>query len=1063
MLTAIRRTRPTRAAAPLRLLVCAIALAVFLPTLMAQSPSKPPLVVFGNSDFAPLSYLENGEPAGIDVDVAKAIAKAMGREVRISLMAWSDAREGVLSGKADALIDLSIEEERESDWEFTTALFDHRFTLFVRQTDLSIRGVGDVAGRRVGAAPGGSAASELTRRGGITLVPFANYSEALDLLQRGEVDAIAGETSVLAHAVWRKGLGITPVGEPIITRKAAFGIKRDNKALVDEMNRAIATIQTDGTLASIADRWRSSEILIVSRGQIQGYVLRGVALGVLAALVVWISTLKRKIRERRKVESALRESQERLSVALSVGEMGAWRWTASTEETVRDASISAMLGLEPVPATGKPKEWLNYVHKDDRAGAQEQFERSVNERSTLSTEFRIVRRDGSMRWLLARGRPFFTEDGTLDYMTGTLSDITERKVAADALAVSEEKFSKAFNASPDCIAIQDIDKQEVLEVNDRFEEITGFNRKELIGGSIVQLGMITDMGQRESILQDLRTKGRIRDVEMRLRCKNGDVRTASVSAEMMMLRGRRCVIWVARDVTRQKQLEEYLKRVAEIRRLFVSELNPEALYQAITQSLSGVVNIDYAALVLFESGSTQLQVRAQTFYDGRDISGVRRAVTAGGTLASVALSNGDVTVFGGTELEALGESVAPLVAEGFRTVCCVPLGGRRGALGVLKVGSRREHAFTPDDIEILRQLSIYIGIAVENAQSYDEVAKLKNQLAQEKLYLEEEIRVEHNFHDVIGSSPALRRVLQEIQTVAPTESTVLLLGETGTGKELLARAIHELSPRKDRTFVRVDAAALPGTLLESELFGYERGAFTGAVNSKVGRFELAHRGTLFLDEAGEIPLELQAKLLRALQEREFERLGSTRTQRVDVRVIAATNRDLESMVSEGTFRSDLYYRLNVFPIRIPPLRERPEDIPMLVRHFVQRFSSRLKRQIDTIPAATMSALQQWSWPGNVRELEHVIERAVILSSGRVLQVPLADLTPSIAVPAQMVRVSSPSGTPTLADAEREAILRALREAKGVVAGETGAAARLGMKRTTLQSKMRKLGIRRPSF
>jgi formate hydrogenlyase transcriptional activator len=311
---------------------------------------------------------------------------------------------------------------------------------------------------------------------------------------------------------------------------------------------------------------------------------------------------------------------------------------------------------------------------------------------------------------------------------------------------------------------------------------------------------------------------------------------------------------------------------------------------------------------------------------------------------------------------------------------------------------------------------------------------------------------------MVGASPALQRVLKAVKTVAPADSTVLILGETGTGKELIARAIHNLSSRRARTFVRTSVAALPATLLEAELFGHEKGAFTGAAASRVGRLELANRGTLFLDEVGDIPLEMQPKLLRVLQEREFERLGSSRSQRVDVRIVAATHRDLERMAEDGSFRSDLYYRLNVFPITMPPLRDRIDDIPALARHFAARYSRRMGRPVPAIPEAAMQALQHWHWPGNIRELQNVIERAVILTSGPSLQLPYQDLQPKVRRAA-----AGPKPATTLKDAERDTILRALRECGGVIAGPTGAAARLGLRRTTLQSKMRKLGIERPRY
>jgi formate hydrogenlyase transcriptional activator len=375
-------------------------------------------------------------------------------------------------------------------------------------------------------------------------------------------------------------------------------------------------------------------------------------------------------------------------------------------------------------------------------------------------------------------------------------------------------------------------------------------------------------------------------------------------------------------------------------------------------------------------------------------------------------------------------------------------------VGVLSLSSREQGAFRSDDVEFLRRATGPIAIAVESGLLHAELHELKQTLAREKVYLEDEIRHEMNFEEIIGTSALLREVLKQVVTVAPTDSTVLIHGETGTGKELIARAIHNSSQRRAHTFVKLNCAAIPTGLLESELFGHERGAFTGAIAQRIGRFELANRGTVFLDEVGEIPLELQTKLLRVLQEREFERLGSSRTMKTDARLIAATNRDLATMVGEQRFRADLYYRLNVFPVRVPTLRERPEDIPVLVRHFVQQFAKRMNRTIETIPSETMDALVRYRWPGNIREMQNLIERAVILSSGRLLRVPLEDV--------QADRTGNRDALVhrSLADAERAHILAVLKETRCVLSGPHGAATRLGLNRSTLQFRMKKLGISR---
>ncbi len=390
-------------------------------------------------------------------------------------------------------------------------------------------------------------------------------------------------------------------------------------------------------------------------------------------------------------------------------------------------------------------------------------------------------------------------------------------------------------------------------------------------------------------------------------------------------------------------------------------------------------------------------------------------------------------------------------AYGVESYCWLPLTTSRRRLGALVFTSKQASTYEAGDLPFLRQVANQVAVAVENALAFEEIEALNEKLQQEKVYLEEEVHAEQ-FGDIVGESSTLRAVLKKIETVAPTDSTALICGETGTGKELIARALHDLSTRRDRTFVKLNCAAIPLGLLESELFGHEKGAFTGAIAQKIGRFELANAGTLFLDEVGDIPLELQPKLLRVLQEQEFERLGSTRTIRVDVRLIAATNQDLGQMVAEGRFRGDLYYRLNVFPVVLPPLRDRPDDIPRLARHFTQRFARRMGRRIESIPTATMEALTHYPWPGNVRELQNVIERAVILSPGKSLQVPFGDLQ----LPDQ---TSEPcESAVTLTDAERAHILNALRETGWVVGGPKGAAARLGMKRSTLQWKMKRLGI-----
>jgi formate hydrogenlyase transcriptional activator len=490
----------------------------------------------------------------------------------------------------------------------------------------------------------------------------------------------------------------------------------------------------------------------------------------------------------------------------------------------------------------------------------------------------------------------------------------------------------------------------------------------------------------------------------------------------------------------------------EVNNAIVSNLERHELFAAISTALRRVVCHDYISLALLEPKTQRLHLKVLDFPESKglvheEMSESTETCLPGRVVASrrpLALQ------IDGDELVLRSEMARLHMAEGLKSACFVPLIHGERVLGTLNVGSKCTDAFTEGDIDLLTQVANQIAIAVENSQAFAEIAELKEKLAEEKLYLQEEIRTEHDFQEIIGESAALKRVLKQVETVAPTDSTVLIQGETGTGKEVVARAIHDLSSRRDRTFVKVNCAAIPSGLLESELFGHERGAFTGAIAQKIGRFELAHQGTLFLDEIGDIPLELQPKLLRVLQEQEFERLGSTRTIHADVRLIAATNGDLTRMVADRQFRSDLYYRLNVFPILVPPLRERVEDIPLLVPYLVQKYARRMNKQIESVPAETIEVFCRWHWPGNVRELENVIERAVILSNGSTLRVPLGDFKPSNGH-------AYPEIT-TLESAERDHILRALEQTGWVVGGPKGAATRLGMKRTTLQSRIRKLGI-----
>ena len=531
------------------------------------------------------------------------------------------------------------------------------------------------------------------------------------------------------------------------------------------------------------------------------------------------------------------------------------------------------------------------------------------------------------------------------------------------------------------------------------------------------------------------------------------------------------------EISAQKELRQSLRDVSgklrkemgrlqmllDISSIMASTLDMHKVFPKVSARIRRVLRHEYAGFELHDAGTGLLIRQADDFPLGKGLLSAVQ-ISPHNSPGGLALQERTPLIFSKLQMQGFeAEITKNLLAEGLRSLCCVPLLRPKGALGVLVLGSTRAEAFQTEDLTLLNQVAAQFAAALENQRAAVEIDALKQRLSAETKYLVGEFRSTGAFPEIIGDSPALRQALDQVATVAPSEATVLLLGETGTGKELFAQALHRLSRRKDGPFIKVNCAAIPTGLLESELFGHEKGAFTGAVSQKVGRMELAQGGTLFLDEVGEIPLELQPKLLRVLQDQEFERLGSNRTIRVDLRLIAATNRDLALSMAHHEFRSDLFYRLSVFPIRVPALRDRRDDIPLLVRHFVHKFAHRMNRSIESIPSETMTALSGWSWPGNVRELENLMERSVIVSEGHALRVPLAELRGDPQAPNAADRGPEPTTDHSLDNAERQHIIRILRETKGVLSGPDGAAHRLGLKRTTLQSKMQRLKITRRDY
>jgi formate hydrogenlyase transcriptional activator len=639
-----------------------------------------------------------------------------------------------------------------------------------------------------------------------------------------------------------------------------------------------------------------------------------------------------------------------------------------------------------------------------------------------------------------------------------LRDITEQRAAQDALRNQDRQMRSIVESVRDC-AIYLLDREGyILTWNAGGERLKGYGADDIIGKHFSRFFTREDVEENRpaELMRMAGMRGRFEEEGWRVH-KDGSRFWAN--SVLTAIRDSSGIVTgfakVTRDFTDRKRAEEAV--MLRLTSVLLANMDVRKLLDAICASLREVIPHDAATLGLYDATAKSLAVQFLGLEEGEYHRGDIHLPIEGSPAGEAFRTRKPVLCERIESSPYPKESVRHLTDLGLQSGCWVPLIHRGEPTGTLGVTSKLEGAFVQRDAEMLAQVAAQVAVAVNNAASFRHIAESRDRVSREKQYLEEEINLENRFEDIVGESTDLRQVLKDIETVAPTHATVLIQGETGTGKELLARAIHRLSPRKERTFIKLNCAAIPAGLLESELFGHEKGAFTGAIARKMGRLELAHEGTLFLDEVGDLPLDLQPKLLRALQEREIERLGGTRPIKIDVRLIAASNRNLAKMVEEKQFRADLYYRLKVFPIEAPPLRERIGDIPVLVRHFVSLHSRRMGKTIETIPEAAMEALNRWKWPGNIRELENFLERAVILTRGSALYIPMAELKIEEANAGPSVETSTHEA------AERDHILRTLRDTKGMIAGGHGAAARLGLKRTTLNSKIKKLGIERNDY
>ncbi len=840
------------------------------------------------------------------------------------------------------------------------------------------------------------------------------------------------------------------------------------------------------------------------------------------------------IEERKRAEQRLRESEAYLAEAQRLSQTGSWAWSPATGD-IRYWSETCyrVLGFDPAGPLPRFEEFFLRIHPDDQAALRERFDKAIRDKADFELDYRVVHPEKGIRDIQAVGHAVLDGSGNLGEFVGTVIDVTERNRAEQELRQSETDLRtkndrlklllNVINQITSNLKLRDVLRAVSSNIRDvmhcdavfvslvdsasgtprlcvlDFPQGKGLIKEEIVyttsgaGKRVLETlkPLVVDVsdpaavppeiydkvvaeGLKSACLIPLVNRGRVLGGLVIARATETSFTPEDV--EFLSQASGQIAIAVENALAFQEVsgLRDRLQLLLNLTTKITSSLDLREVLRTVAASIRELIHADAVAVSQPDATSGKFRLIAVDFPHGKGAVKEELLYMPGAAGRKAADTLKPVVGYAPELDERESSEVRDIAAvEGMKAFCLIPLLNHGRFLGILSILRTTETPFAPEDVDLLSQASGQIAIAIENALAYHEISELKDKLAQEKLYLEEEIRAEMGFERIIGNSEALKHVLQLVETAAPSDSTVLLLGETGTGKELIARAIHDRSRRKQRTLVKLNCAAIPTGLLESELFGHEKGAFTGAITQRIGRLELADQGTLFLDEVGDIPIEIQPKLLRALQEREFERLGSTVTRKVNVRLVAATNRDLEKMVAAREFRSDLYYRLNVFPIRIPSLRERKEDIPLLVSYFVQKFAKQTQKEIESVPFAAMKGLTAWEWPGNIRELENVIERAVILTRGKALEVPLTDLrkteTETVTYPAVInkkrtarkalsSRPEINAGADEYERKQREEIIQALTACKGRIGGTDGAAIRLGINRTTLMYRMRKLGI-----